>query len=105
MDPIIVKKVLKVILDKSKNVTLCCNIIHINWIGFLNIISQNILFDTGSMIKNRKTKNIEEGIKQVKKLYLKCGFKITRIHDDSEFETLRTEVADIGIYLSFFWSG
>ena len=44
--------------------------------------------------------SIEDGIKPVNRLYLHCGFKITRIHADSEFGPLQLEVADIGIYLN-----
>ena len=36
----------------------------------------------GIMIKNRKLKKTEDGIKQVNNLYLQSGFKITRIHAD-----------------------
>ena len=43
------------------------------------------MFDTGSIIKNLNIENIEDGIKQVNKLYLQRGFKITHIHDASEF--------------------
>ena len=45
-------------------------------------------------------KKIEEGIKQVKKMYLQHGVKITRIHADIEFEPPRLEVAAIGISLN-----
>ena len=73
---------------------------HINYIGFLNTISRHIMFSTGSMIKNQKIKNIEDGIKQVHKLYLQRGFKITHIHSDSKFEVLGVEMDDLGIYLN-----
>ena len=53
----------------------------------------------GSIIKNRKSNNIEDGIKQVNKLYLQCGFKITLIHSDSEFEPMWVEMDDLGISL------
>ena len=46
------------------------------------------MFSTESMIQNRKIKNIEDGIKQVKKIYLQRGFKIMRKHADSKFEPL-----------------
>ena len=52
------------------------------------------------MIKNRKVNNIEDGIKQVNKLYLKRGFKITCIHANSEFEPLHAKMADIYISLN-----
>ena len=51
-------------------------------------------------LKNRKTKKIEYGIKQVQNIYLQHGFKIKRIHADSEFEPLHAEMADLGIYLN-----
>ena len=89
VDIVVLPKVPKGILDIYKNVTLCCNLMNINGIGFLNVIYQHILFSTGSMIKNRRMRNIEEGINQVNKLYMKRGFKITRIHADSRFEPLR----------------
>ena len=52
------------------------------------------------MIKNRRVKKIEDGIKQVIKIYLQRGFKITDIHADREFELLCVEISDIGIYLN-----
>ena len=55
---------------------------HINDIGFLNTISRHIMFATGSMIKNRKINNIEDGIKQVHNLHLQRGFKIMHIGQD-----------------------
>ena len=61
------------------------------------------MFAPGSMIKNRKAKNIEDGIKQVNKIYLKCSFIITRIHADRKFDMLSAEMADLGIYLNFAW--
>ena len=46
-------------------------------------------------------KNIEDGIKQVNKIYLQRGFKITRIHTDSEFESLQSDMADLVISLNY----
>ena len=61
VDPITMPKVPKGILDRYNNVTLCCNIMHINSIGILNTISKHIIFDTLSMIENRKVNNIWMG--------------------------------------------
>ena len=83
VDPIIVPNAPNGIHDRYKNTTICCELMHNNGILLLNTISRHIIFATGSMNKNRKVKNIEDGIKQVKKLYLKRGFNITRIHADS----------------------
>ena len=62
---------------------------HIIEIGFINTTPQKILLATGSNIKNRTVKKIEDGINQFNKMYLQRGFKITHINDDIEFEPLR----------------
>ena len=59
------------------------------------------MFATGIMIKNQKVKNTKDIIKQINKLYLHLGFKITHIYCDSEFETLWEEMADLGISLNY----
>ena len=57
------------------------------------------MFSTGIMIKKPKIENIADGITQVHKLYLQRGFKITHMHTDCEFETIRKEMIYIGIKL------
>ena len=44
----------KKILDKYKEVTIYCDLMHINGISFLNTISRQIMLATGSMIKKPK---------------------------------------------------
>ena len=82
VEPIIIPNVPKGIIDKYKKVTLCCDLMYINGIGILNTIYQHIMISKGNIIKHWKIKSIEDGIKQVYKLYLQCCFKITRIHAD-----------------------
>ena len=74
---------------------------HINGIGFLITISRDIMFATGSMIKNRNIEHISDGITQVHKLYLQRGFKITHMHTDCEFVPLRKEMTSLGINPNF----
>ena len=101
VESIKIKSVPKNILDKYKEVTICCDLMHTNGISFLNTISRHIIFSTGSMIKNRKVDNIADGITKVHKLYLHRGFKITHIHTDCEFEPPRKEMTSLGINLNF----
>ena len=54
VDPVKITKKTKNILDEYKKVTICCDLIHINGIAFLNTILWHIMFATGSMIKDRK---------------------------------------------------
>ena len=49
VEPIVVPNPPKGILDSYNNVTLCCDLMHINRIGFLNTISRNIIFYNGYM--------------------------------------------------------
>ena len=100
MEPVKITSVPQRILDKYKEVTICCYLMHINGIGFLNNISRHIMFATGIMIKNRKIENIADGITQVHKLYLQRGFKITHMHTDCDFEPLRMEMTALGIKLN-----
>ena len=76
VEPVNITSVPKTILNKYKEVAICCDLMHINRIVFLNTISRHIIFATGSMIKNRKVDNISNGITQVHKLYLQRGFKV-----------------------------
>ena len=73
---------------------------HINSIVFLNILHQHFMFATVSIIKNRKIKNTEDGMKQVHKLYIQRGLKITQIHADIEFESVCAEITDFRIFLN-----
>ena len=89
VEPVQITSVPKIILDKYKEVNICCDLMYINGIDFLNTISWHIMFATGSIIKDRKIENIADGITQVQKLYLQRGFKITHMHADKKFKPLR----------------
>ena len=82
VDPVKIKSVPKTILAKYKEVTICCDLMHINGIGSFNTISWHIMFSTGSMIKDRKIENIADVITQVLSLYLQRSFMITPMHTD-----------------------
>ena len=58
------------------------------------------MFATGSIIKTRKCDHIADGITKVHKLYLQRGFKITCMHTDCEFESLRKEMTALGTNLN-----
>ena len=75
VEPVLVPRVPKGICDRYNNVTICCDLTHINVIAFLNTISWYILFSMVSMVKTRRMKNIEEVIKQVKKTVPTAWFK------------------------------
>ena len=60
VEPIKITNIPKTILDKYKEVTIFCDLMHINGIGLLIAISRHIMFATGSMIKNRKVEHIAD---------------------------------------------
>ena len=78
----------KTILYEYKEITICCDLMHINGIVLLDTVSRHIMFSTGTMIKNRQIENISYGIIQVHKLYLQRGFNITHMHTSCEFKPL-----------------
>ena len=100
VEPIIVPNYSKGILDGYNKVTLCCDIMHINGIVFLNTISWHIMFTTGIMIKSWQVKIIEDVFKQFNNLYLQHGLKTTRINANRKFELIRAEMAELGISLN-----
>ena len=100
LQPVKITGINKTILDKYKEVTIICDLMYINGIGLINTISRHIMFAKGSMIKIRRIKNITDGIAQVHKLYLQCGFKITHMHAGCEFERICREMIALGINLN-----
>ena len=100
VEPVKITRITKIILDKYKEVTIFCELMHINGIGFLNTISRHIVFATESMIKTLKMENIADGIMQVHKLYLQCGFNITHMHAYCELESIHKESTALGINLN-----
>ena len=61
VEPVNITSVPKTILDKSKEVTICCYLMHINVIDFLNTPSWQIMFAKGIMIKNQKLITLKMG--------------------------------------------
>ena len=70
VEPVKITSVPKTILYNYREVTICCDLMHINRIGFLNTISRHIMFATGSLITNRNSEHISDGITQRHRLYL-----------------------------------
>ena len=61
VDPVNIPSVPKTILDNYKEVIIFCDLMYINGIGFLNTISQHIMFATGSMVKIEKLRTLQMG--------------------------------------------
>jgi Zinc knuckle len=87
-------------MSRYRKITLCIDVMYINKIPMLVSISRNIKFGTVEDIPNRTAKVLLDGIKKIIKLYRRAGFKIVAALMDGEFETLRGDLAEIGITLN-----
>ena len=72
----------------------------VNKIPFLITISRHVKFGTVEVMKNRKSETIVAGLKHVKQLYAKRGFKLVGCHADNEFEPMRGDLAALGMELN-----
>jgi hypothetical protein len=84
----------KEILQQYRAITLCIDIMFVNKIPFLLIISRNIRFITGTALNNRTEKSIVAALKEIHGIYRKRGFRITNVLGDGEFECTRGFVAN-----------
>ena len=88
------------ILEIYKSVTLAGDIMFINGIHFINKISRHVKFITVEHFANAKVSTLKESIRQVKKVYMQRGFKITNILMDGQFTCIRGNLAELKINLN-----
>ncbi len=80
------------IISRYRDIVLCIDIMFVNKIPFLMTISRCIKSGTAEMIHCRDSKQILQAINNIKSIYAKRGFRISKTHADNEFESLRTEL-------------
>lgn len=85
------------IIARYREVILAADIMYVNGVAFFVTVSRNIKFGTAEMILNKSNKTLLTAIKQVRKTYKQRGFRITHLLIDGEFESLRADVATLGI--------
>jgi hypothetical protein len=83
-----------------RDVTLCGDIIFLNKILFLMTVSRDLKFGTVKRIQNQKGPMILKAIKAVTKIYQRCGFKITNLLMDGQFEPIRCNLSGLHITLN-----
>ena len=81
------------IIDRCRDVTLCCDLMFVNKTIFLVTISRLIKFGTGEVLLNRHSTSILKGIEAVCKLYTGRGMRVRVTLMDGEFECLRTALS------------
>eukprot|EP00957_Ditylum_brightwellii_P113317 8640451-Ditylum_brightwellii.AAC.1 len=77
------------ILDKYKNITLVGDVMHVNKIRFLNIMSLHIKFITSENITNSKKTTLIKSVQQVNTIYRQHGFCVVSMYFDGEFEPMQ----------------
>jgi hypothetical protein len=88
------------VMSQYRNVTLAADIMHVNGIPMLVIISWNIRF-TVEAIPNWNIGMLVCGIKKsMATVYKRAGFHITMALMDGEFEPMHGDLANLGIALN-----
>ncbi len=77
-----------IIMSRCRDIVLCIDIMFVNKIPFLMTISRCIKSGIAEMDAEETLK----AINNIKSIYAKRGFRISKIHADNEFESLRTEL-------------
>ena len=88
------------IMDRYRDVTLCCDIMKINNIPFVVTISRHIQFGTIEFVTNMKAPTLTKSIQQIQSQYIKRGFRIRDAYMDGQFEPLRASLAEMKINLN-----
>ena len=76
----------KQILKEYKNITLCIDVMFVNGIKFLLIVSRHIDFVTAQYVPSKKYNGHIKPIVKVCNMYTKRGFVVTAILVDPEFK-------------------
>lgn len=88
------------IIARYREVILAVDIMYVNEVPFFVTVSRNIKFGTAEMILSKSNRTLLAAIKQVQKTYKQRGFCITHLLIDGEFDSLRADVATLGITLN-----
>ena len=72
----------------------------INDIRFIKRVSRHANFMMEEHISNSEASTLQESIRQVKQVYMQCGFKINNILMDGKFTCIRYNLAELQINLN-----
>jgi hypothetical protein len=90
------------VIEWYRSITLCTDIMHVNDIPFLVTISRNVKFGTVEALPNRSDQTIAESLLSTIRIYRQCGFRVSELLMDGEFDTdgIREGVAGDGILVN-----
>ena len=89
-------------LQSYHNTTLAEDVMYVNGICFINIISCYINFMTSDHITNAEYITLQNSIKQVKRVYSHQGFKFVKILMGGKFECIHGDLSNAQVHLSIF---
>ena len=88
------------IMSWYQNVILAADVMYVNRIPMLVMISRNIWFATIEALPNHNMLTLVKGIKSITSMYRWAGFHIITAKMDGKFEAMRGDLADLGIGLN-----
>ena len=88
------------IFEENRNVTLSVDVMFVNRIPFLTLISRNIKFTTAETLHNRTTSQLVQCVTNVKAPYTKRGFNVTTSLMDRDFVPMRTALLNMGVLMN-----
>jgi hypothetical protein len=88
------------IMEQYRKIILCVDVMKVNKMPFLVMMSRVIKFGTVAWLKNVKAPTLLEHIKEVRNIYIKRGFMVEIVEVDGQFEPLRGELAALGVTLN-----
>ena len=88
------------VLKEYQKVTLCVDIMYVNKVAMLVLISRKIKFGTIEVIPNNKSMVLLKGMKGILQVYAQRGLQVEIALMDGEFGHLRVELASMGVTLN-----
>ncbi|KAL7487947.1 hypothetical protein ACHAW6_013525 [Cyclotella cf. meneghiniana] len=88
------------VMQQYRNVTLSADIMKVNTIPFLMTISRHIRFGSAGKLDNMKNSTILKHFKTIIAVYSVCGFNVTIVMVDNQFESMRGDLADLGALIN-----
>ena len=88
------------ILKEYQMVTLCIDVMYVNWNPMLVSISRNIKFGMVEALTNNKTPTLLNGLKQILKIFKWFGFVVSTALMNGEFGLMKGDLVELGVILN-----
>ena len=88
------------IFEENRNVTLSVDVMLVNHIPFLTLISRHLKFINAETLHNRTTSQLVQCVTNLKALYTKRGFNVSMALMNGGFVPMRTALLKMGVSLN-----